>query len=839
MKTDLIETGIDIIGKAPWGTHFCLFYDSKQDLIDMLVPYFKTGLENNEFCIWVTSEPLGVKAAKTALKKEVKALDMYIRNGQIEFFEYDQWYKIDGIIDANKVLRSWSEKEKLALENGFDGLRLTGNTFWLEKDDWQVFKDYELAVDSVINYHKMLACCTYHPDRWGAYEVLDVISDHEFAIVKREDNWERVESAGRKRVENERREIEERFIKMFDASLLGVVLTDRSGNYIEVNDAMTRIFGYSKEELLTMGEKSLSAPGEIGIESKQVIGMLAGTSNGFIAEKHYIHKEGHIIHGETALSTIKDSEGNTTHIMGQIQDITERKQAEEALRKSEERYRELAESISDVFFAMDNDLKYTYWNYASEKLTGIAAKEAVGKSLYELFPDMKGTKAEKAFLKVLKSKKVQSFENAYRLDNRDYIFEVSAYPTTDGCSVFTKDITERKRVEDAVRKSEAKYRDLVETSQDLIWRGDIEGRFTYLNPAWESTLGYKIEEMLGHVFLEFKEPETLSRDQLTRKHVLSGGSVEDYETTYISKSGEKVQLVFKAKSLIDSTGQIVGTQGTAFDITERKEIELALQKAHDELEKRVEERTSELMAAQDQVIRSERLAATGQLAASVAHEINSPLQAITVILSTMKRDNEENKELLDNIDLVKGAFFNIRDTVKNLMNLNRPGKEQKQLTNVNSIIENTCALMKSHLKKNKVKIDLNLSSDVPDMIVSPQQFGHIFLNLINNSVEAMSGVSKSEGKWKERAKIGGDISIKTMSKKDKIIIQVSDTGPGIAEEDLEHILNPFYTRKKTMGTGVGLSICNGIIEDHNGTIEAKNAKEGGAVFTIMLPVKKG
>ncbi len=257
------------------------------------------------------------------------------------------------------------------------------------------------------------------------------------------------------------------------------------------------------------------------------------------------------------------------------------------------------------------------------------------------------------------------------------------------------------------------------------------------------------------------------------------------------------------------------------------------------MEKRVKERTAELIAAQEQIIRSERLAATGQLAASVAHEINSPLQAITVLLGTMKRDNEENKKLLDSIDLLKGAFFNIRDTVKNLMDLNRPGRERKQMINVNAITEKTVALMKSHLKKNKVKIDLNLSPTIPDMIASPQQLGHVFLNLINNAVEAMTDVSKYEDKWKERARIGGDISIKTMLKKDKIVIQVSDTGPGIAENDLEHIFDPFYTKKKTMGMGVGLSVCNGIIEDHNGTIEARNAKEGGAVFTITLPVNKG
>ena len=142
---------------------------------------------------------------------------------------------------------------------------------------------------------------------------------------------------------------------------------------------------------------------------------------------------------------------------------------------------------------MDKDLRYTYWNKASEKLTGIAAKEAIGKSLYELFSDMKGTKTEKAYLEVLKSKKVQSFENAYRIGNRDYIFEITAYPTTDGCSVFTKDITERKQAEEEVRK----FKTIADSAGYGMAITDLKGNQVYLNQSFAQMHGYTVEELIS------------------------------------------------------------------------------------------------------------------------------------------------------------------------------------------------------------------------------------------------------------------------------------------------------------------------------------------------------
>jgi len=177
------ETGIKIIGAVPWGTHLCQFYQTKNDLIDILVPYFKAGLENNEFCMWIASEPLKVEEAKNSLKKAVRNLDTYIKKGQIEIFDSSQWYTKSGRFNADEVLAGWLKKEKQAIKKGFDGLRLTGNIFWLEKKDWKDFAEYEDTINNIIGNYKMIALCSYSLDQCSIVEILDVMSTHQFALI--------------------------------------------------------------------------------------------------------------------------------------------------------------------------------------------------------------------------------------------------------------------------------------------------------------------------------------------------------------------------------------------------------------------------------------------------------------------------------------------------------------------------------------------------------------------------------------------------------------------------------------------------------------------------------
>lgn len=186
---DLRKSGIDLIGDIPWGTHFCQFYQTKENLIDILVPYFKTGLENNEFCMWVTSQPLTVEEAEKALKSAVPDADIYLEKGQIEIISYTDWYMKGGFFDSERVLNGWMDKFNQALDNGYDGMRITGNTFWLEKDDWSDFMQYEEEIDKVLGSYSIIAICTYSLDKCSAEDVTDVVNNHQFALTELEGEW--------------------------------------------------------------------------------------------------------------------------------------------------------------------------------------------------------------------------------------------------------------------------------------------------------------------------------------------------------------------------------------------------------------------------------------------------------------------------------------------------------------------------------------------------------------------------------------------------------------------------------------------------------------------------
>jgi excisionase family DNA binding protein len=190
------RAGGSIIGDIYWGSHVCQLYQTKQDLIDTLVPYFKAGLENNELCMWITSKPLKSREATAALNEAMEDLDRYITKGHIEIIELEKCYTRTGKFDADGVLQSWLDKETLAFHKGLDGLRVCAHTSYFKRREWQNIIVYESAVDSIIKRHKVIVVCSYSLDQCGVTELVDIVSNHRFILLMRKGKWELIENTG-------------------------------------------------------------------------------------------------------------------------------------------------------------------------------------------------------------------------------------------------------------------------------------------------------------------------------------------------------------------------------------------------------------------------------------------------------------------------------------------------------------------------------------------------------------------------------------------------------------------------------------------------------------------
>lgn len=192
-QTELRNSGIEVIGELPWGSHFCTFFKSQEDLLQILVPYFKTGLINNEFCLWITSDPITATIASEALRKEIPDFDKYEKKEQIAILSHAEWYLEDNTFVPDIVINGWYQMLKKSLNRGFDGMRVSGNEGWLDRDVWKNFLDYERNLNNSLKDQRMIVLCSYPLDKCDAQAVFDVSQVHEIAVTKRKGNWEIVE----------------------------------------------------------------------------------------------------------------------------------------------------------------------------------------------------------------------------------------------------------------------------------------------------------------------------------------------------------------------------------------------------------------------------------------------------------------------------------------------------------------------------------------------------------------------------------------------------------------------------------------------------------------------
>jgi len=479
--------------------------------------------------------------------------------------------------------------------------------------------------------------------------------------------------------------------------------------------------------------------------------------------------------------------------------------SELALRKSEQQYRSTIDAIGDAIHVVDRDLNCIIVNAALRKWCGELNLEhnPTGRSILEALPFLPD-QVEREYEQVFSSGEKKVSEDCLKIGNREILTETLKIPVFEGNRVIRvvtvfRDITERRQLEEL-----RQYNELFESVSDGVFICNTDGKLLEMNEMLPATCGYETNELKGIDVRNLVNPP----DAGTLEKILDAGNTEKparAEFEMIKKDGDLVPVSVRYRHI-----SYAGESSVLCVIRN----------------------LTELILLRNKLIQSERLAATGQLASSVAHEINSPLQAVISTLSVMEQTRGDEKLLKENIGLISKAFRNIRKTARNLLDLNRPGNEEKQSVNINEELEKMAALVRCDLLAQRIRIGMDLAPDIPMVQASPQQLSQLFLNLIRNSMESITDSVPDE----EESQTMGSVSIATRKKQDHLAIIFSDSGPGIAEKNIERIFDPFYTTKRKMGMGMGLSICHFIMESHNGRIFAENSPDGGAVFTITLPL---
>ncbi|MBE9572160.1 MAG: PAS domain S-box protein [Proteobacteria bacterium] len=599
----------------------------------------------------------------------------------------------------------------------------------------------------------------------------------------------------------------QRLISILDAIEDGIYIIDADYTLEFMNKAMVRDFGEGIEKKC---HQVINNSDEIcpWCRAKEVF------------EGETIHWENHVPSVDKAYDLLELPLRNTDGTISKLsicRDITQRKKREEKIRASEEDYRRLFDHVGCGVYISRKEGKFLNANQALLHMLGYKSKEEflkidIAKDLY------------------LRSEDRRKFQEMIEKDGRVIDLEVD-FKRKDGTPIsvlhtsharydskgkvlgyegLNVDQTQRKQMERELKEAHDFMKNIVQSSPNAIMAADIKGNILLWNRAAEETLGYKSEDTIGRMNITSVYPEGVAKEimKMMRSPEYGGvGKLRSYPMVYVRRDGGIVEGNLSAAIIYDARGKAVASVGIFVDLEERLEMERKLRQT------------------QEQLLQSEKLAAMGRLTSQIAHELNNPLYGIMNTLELMKTEIPPESKRRKILEMALSETVRLTEMLRKMLSFSKPDEEEKQPTNINTILDEILLLHEKQLREHSIRISPYLAEDLDMVKASKNQLRQVFLNIISNARDAMPE--------------GGTLSVTTRAEGDNVHVEISDTGMGIRKENLNKIFDSFFTTKDNIkDVGLGLSVCYGFIKDHGGDIKVESEWGSGATFTIILPMLK-
>ena len=530
-------------------------------------------------------------------------------------------------------------------------------------------------------------------------------------------------------------------------------------------------------------------------------------------------------------AVVRDADGRSVAFVT-MTDITERKKAEEGCRL----LASIVQSSEDAIIGKTLDGIITSWNKGAETIYGYSAKEAVSDSITMLAPPEDSSEIAAILEKLKRGESLEHFETVrVAKDGRRIWVSLTISPIRDpsgrvvGASTIARDITKRKKSEQEQHASELRYRQLFESARDgiLILNGD-SGKIVDVNPYLIELLRYPREELIGKELWQIGTAEDISASKAAVVELQERDFVRYQDLPLESSEGTITQVEVVANGYLEGDKRVI--QCNIRDVTKRRLAEDVLKDTNYRLEQTLVDlkaKTLDLTAMTQQLWQASKLTTMGELAASIAHELNNPLATISLRIDLLANSLSHDDDKSHLLKIISGEVERMAKLIGRLLRFSHQHDHEFLPLNILDEIESSLELVEYHLRSRKIQVVREFDTTLPTIQADSEQLRQIFLNLLTNASDAMPQGGTLVTRLRSVDAENGGRGVR---------IELTDSGLGITPANLERIWEPFFTTKpEGKGTGLGLAISRRAIEAHHGTISIGSNSGQGTTVRIFLP----